>query len=318
MIIIKKLISLLLILLFLSIPTYLKAIEKIRIIKKVNNEIITNIDIKNEYNYLIALNNNLKNLSLEDGYKISEDSLIREKIKLSEIIKFISLDEFIEESTNEKIINNIIKNILINLNLSNSNEFENYLSNFDLKIDDVRKKITIEVIWNQIIGNKFKDQVNINEVELKKKIKDDNLDSQNIIEYDLSEIVFQANNQEDLNKKITEIEDSIKNLGFKTAANIFSISDTSKIGGSIGKIKENQLSDNIRNELTKIDNGEFTKPINVGSRFLIIFINEKNTISQKLDENQLLKNMIEYEKKNQFENFSQIYFDKIKLNSQIQ
>ena len=139
-----------------------------------------------------------------------------------------------------------------------------------------------------------------------------------LIEYDLSEIVFQAKNQNELNYKINEIEKSINDVGFKVTANKFSISNTSNIGGQIGKVKENQLSDKISKELNKIKIGNFTKPINMGNRFLILFVNNKNTINQKLDENEILKTMVEYEKKSQFENYSQIYFDKIKLNTHIQ
>ena len=145
-----------------------------------------------------------------------------------------------------------------------------------------------------------------------------NLDSQNIVEYDLSEIIFQAKNQNELEIKINEIEKSIAEIGFNVTANKFSISNTSSVGGKIGKIKENQLSEKIFRELSKTETGNYTNAINMGNRFLILFINERNMISQKLDEEQILRNMIEYEKKSQFENYSQIYFDKIKLNTHIQ
>ena len=287
--------------------------EEIKIIKKINNQIITNIDIKNEYNYLVALNNNLKNLNTEDANKISEDSLIRELIKHSEIIKFIS----IEDLQNDKLINDIIVNIYKNLNLVDLNDFENYLNEFGISINDVKRKISIEVAWNQLIAGKFNNQININENELKKRIKKDNLDSQEVLEYNLSEIVFQANNQIELDKKINQINTSIKNEGFNTAANKFSISDTSKLGGLIGKIKENQLSKKFQEELKKVDIGNFSKPINMGNRFIILFVNEKNKINQKLNEKQILQSMIDYERKSQFESYSQIYFDKVKLNTEI-
>lgn len=287
--------------------------EEIKIIKKINNQIITNIDIKNEYNYLVALNNNLKNLNTEDANKISEDSLIRELIKHSEIIKFIS----IEDLQNDKLINDIIVNIYKNLNLVDLNDFENYLNEFGISINDVKRKISIEVAWNQLIAGKFNNQININENELKKRIKKDNLDSQEVLEYNLSEIVFQANNQIELDKKINQINTSIKNEGFNTAANKFSISDTSKLGGLIGKIKENQLSKKFQEELKKVDIGNFSKPINMGNRFIILFVNEKNKINQKLNEKQILQSMIDFERKSQFESYSQIYFDKVKLNTEI-
>ena len=290
------------------------AIENVVIIKKINNKIITNVDLNNEYNYLIALNENLKNLNDKEARKISEQSLIREIIKHDEIVKYLSLEDF----QNEELVNNVIKNIYLNLNLVSIEDFESYLKKFGVSINDVIRKISIEIAWNQLIVSKFNNQININEDKILEKIKNDKLNSKEIIEYNLSEIVFQANNQSELENKTSEIEEFIKESGFSTAANKFSISDTAKLGGLIGKINDNQLSLKFQNELKKLNTGKFSKPINVGNRFIILFINEKKIINEKLDEKEILKSMIDFERKSQFENFSQIYFEKIKLNMQIQ
>ncbi len=309
----KVFLRLVFILFFLIIFDHAYTSEKIRIIKKVNDKIITNIDIENEYNYLIALNNNLKNLDKNEINKIAEESLIREKIKNDEIKKFISLEKFKETD----LISNIIKNIFTSLNIENISAFENYLKQYDINIQEVKRKISIEVAWNQMIANKYKNQVNINEDKLKERISRDKKNFDQVIEYNLSEIVFQAKNEKELLLKSNQIEELIEKSNFKTAANKFSISDTSKLGGLVGNIKETQLSDLIRNELKKIEENEFTKPINVGGSFMILFINKKKLIDEKLDEEQILSSLIEFERKKQFENFSQIYFNKIKLNTQI-
>ncbi len=307
--------NLILIFFFSIIPfNFSNAIENIKIIKKINNEIITNIDLKNEYNYLVALNDNLKNLKEDEANRISEQSLVREIIKHNEIIKYISLENF----QNDKLIDDVLENIYKNLNLINITDFENYLKKFGVSVKDVRKKISIEVAWNQIIISKFNNQININEEKLLEKIRKNNLNSKEVIEYNLSEIVFQAKNQSELENKTDKIKVSIQSSGFKTTANKFSISDTAKFGGQIGKIKNNQLSSIFQNELKRLNIGEYSKPINVGNRFIILFINEKNIINQQLDEKQILKSMVDFERKSQLENYSQIYYDKIKLNVQIQ
>ena len=173
------------------------------------------------------------------------------------------------------------------------------------------------MVWNQLISAKFKDKINIDENKIRKKIQEEKINYQNLIEYDLSEIIFSAKNIKDLNTKTKEIKEAISNTGFETAANKFSISDTANFGGNIGKVNENQLSKTIRNELQKININDYTNPINVGNNFLIIKINEKNFIDLKLDEKEILNRMINIEKKRQYENFSLIYYNKIKLNSQI-
>ena len=312
--ILKKKKFILVIFLLILLINFSNAIENVVIIKKINNKIITNVDLNNEYNYLIALNENLKNLNDKEARKISEQSLIREIIKHDEIVKYLSLEDF----QNEELVNNVIKNIYLNLNLVSIEDFESYLKKFGVSINDVIRKISIEIAWNQLIVSKFNNQININEDKILEKIKNDKLNSKEIIEYNLSEIVFQANNQSELENKTSEIEEFIKESGFSTAANKFSISDTAKLGGLIGKINDNQLSLKFQNELKKLNTGKFSKPINVGNRFIILFINEKKIINEKLDEKEILKSMIDFERKSQFENFSQIYFEKIKLNMQIQ
>ena len=291
----------------------LSASNKIKIIKKVNNEIITNFDVLKEINYLTALNNSLENLSLEDQFKIAEESLIREKIKYSEITKFIDVENF----NNIKLIEKVMSNLINDLGLNNKSEFENYLLNFQIKSLDVKKKITIEVLWNQLISSKYRDKINVDENELLNKIKKQNLDNNNILEYDLSEIIFQAKNRDELESKIKLINQNILEIGFRNTANKFSISNTSKLGGKVGKVKENQLSKKILNELNNINIGEYTKPIKIVNGFMVLLINDKKIINQKIDEKILLDNMIEFEKQKQFDSFSQIYFNKIKINSRI-
>ena len=307
----KKKFSIILILalifLFKSINLYA---DNIFIVKKINNEIITNIDLKKEFNYLIALNPKLKNLKENELLKIAEDSLIREKIKLIEINKF----EFLKELESEIIVENNIDRIIANIGLADQEEFAIYLNDFGTSVSEVKEKITIEVMWNQLIGSKFNNKININKQKLLTQIKEDNLDKSKINEYELSEITFNADNQNDYTKKVSQIYSSIKNEGFANTASKFSVSETSKIGGYIGKIKENQLSEIIRNELSLISVNEQTKPIKIGTNFIILHVESKSVIEQEINIDDILENLIVYETNKQYENFSQIYFNKVKMN----
>ena len=290
-----------------------KASNEIKILFKIENQIITNQDIIEESNYLISLNSQLNNLEEKELLKIAEESLIREKIKLIEISKNFKIENF----ENNNLIEKIIMDFYTKLGLKDEKEFEEYLLQFNISISTIIEKIKIEVIWNQLIAEKFNNQINVDEDELKKKILDENLNLKNTVEYDLSEIVFQVNNQNELNSILKEIEISIKTIGFNSTANKFSISSSSKFGGKIGKINENQLSQIIRDELKNLTTGQITKPIKVSNGFLILSINEKKIIESKINETELLKEMINFERNNQFERFSQIYYNKIKINTQI-
>ena len=289
------------------------ASNEIKILLKIENQIITNQDLIEESNYLISLNTQLNNVKEKELLKIAEESLIREKIKLIEIKKNFKIENF----ENFNLIEKIIEDFYTKLGLKDKKEFEEYLLQSNISISSVIEKIKIEVIWNQLIGEKFGNQININEDELKKKITDQKLNIKNIVEYDLSEIVFQANNQNELNSILKEIDVSIKTIGFSSTANKFSISSSSKFGGKIGKIKDNQLSQIIGDELKDLTVGQITKPIKVSNGFLILSINQKKLIESEINEKELLKEMINFERNNQFERFSQIYYNKIKINTQI-
>ncbi len=310
----NKLISFLII--FLSIffiSSNIIAAQKIQILYKINNSLITNIDINNESNYLISLNTKLKDLDKSEIFEIAKESLIREKIKLNEIKKFFILEKY----ENNQLIQNIIKNLYTNLNLNNLIEFENYLGTFDISINEVKEKLKIEILWNQLISRKFQNQINIDEKKIRQNVKNEKMNYKEIIEYDLSEIVLAPQNEKEFGEEIKKIIETIDMYGFETAATKFSISDTSKLGGNIGKIKENQLSKDLKKEIQKLKVNEFSKPININNKYLIIKVNQKRIINEEFDENQIVKEIIEIEKNKQYQNFSQIYFNKIKLNTQI-
>ena len=310
----KKLAFYLIISIILLIQNISYASTKIKIVNKINNEIITNFDIQKEYNYLIALNNELQKIPLSEGLNIAKDSLIREKIKTSELKKIYELENF----NRYDYLNNIFQNFYKKLNISSEKEFENYLKSFDLSVEEVKEKIKLEILWNQLIGLKYKDQINIDEENLKKKISQNNLNFKKSIEYDLSEIVFQAKTQEELTAKINEIKSNIELIGFSSAANKYSISESAKFGGKIGKLLESQLSTKIRDELKKVEINQVSKPLNIGGSFLLLFVNDKKEIKLEQDKDKVLKNMIESERTRQFDQFSQVYFNKIKLNVQIE
>ena len=287
--------------------------SEVKIIKRINNEIITNIDIEIEYNYLIALNNDLKKISKNEGLEIAEESLIREKIKLIELKKNFSIENFKENDLSNKILESFYQK----LGLNNEKSFEVYLQTFNLTLGQVKKKIKYEILWNQLIGAKFINQIDIDKEMLKERIRQDKLNFIDITEYDLSEIVFQAKNQNDLRSKLNKIKLDIDMNGFSAAANRFSTSNSSKFGGKIGKVKENQLSKKIQQELNKINTGQITNPINIGNGFIILYLHDKKINKFEEDEEMILKKMIEFERTKQFGQFSRVYFNKIKINTEI-
>ena len=283
-----------------------KAIES-KIIHNIGNEIITNIDIKREFKYLVALNNSLKELSKEKILNISNESIIREKIKKIEILK-----NFKEIKLDEDYYEILLKNIYLRLNIKSMNEFEIYLKDYDLTINDIKIKITIDALWNELIIQKYKDQISINENEIKKEIiKNSKVQSK---EYQLSEIIFEVTNKEEIEKKYDEVIKSINEIGFENSAATYSFSESAKIGGDIGWINENSLNDNIKENINNLQIGEITKPIILSNGILVLkLINTKNLETAIDIENEFNK-AINYERNRQLNQYSKIYYNKIKKN----
>jgi len=302
------------IILFISSNSLSENKNEVRIIMKINEQIITNVDIKNEYNYLLALNNNLASLTKSEGYKIAKDSLVREIIKSDEIVKYVDLKNF----NDENLMKNVLNNLTFALKLNSILELENYLNTYNISIENVKNKMATEVLWNQLIFSKYKNKLNIDEKKLNNQIENSGfLEQNNEIQYELSEILYEVKNKDEFNDLTNLIINDIQTIGFKNTANKFSISETSKLGGYLGTLNETQLSKEIRQLLSTINIGDFTKPIKVGTNFLILYINDKKLIKRNIDKEVLLNNLIEAERQKQLNNFSQIYYNKIKINNLI-
>ena len=296
----------LLILFLCCIFSVVKAIES-KIIHSIGNEIITNIDIKREFKYLIALNNSLKELSKEKILNISNESIIREKIKKIEILK-----NFKEIKLDDDYYDVLLKNIYSRLNIRSINEFELYLKDYDLTINDIKTKITIDALWNELIIQKYKAQISINENEIRKDIlMNSKVQSK---EYQLSEIIFEVQNKEEIEKKYKEVVKSINEIGFENTAATYSFSESAKIGGDIGWINENSLNDNIKTNINSLEVGDITKPIVLSNGILILkLVNTKN-LDTTIDIENELKKAINYERNRQLNQYSKIYYNKIKKN----
>ena len=277
-----------------------------KIIYKIQNEIITNIDLKNEFKYLLVLNNRLKDIDKDTAFLISKESLIRDKIKKIEIMK-----NFKNLKIDQKYEDILIKDIYLKLGLDNKDQFIEYLKEYDLKLKNIIEKITISALWNDLIIRKYSAKIEINEKKIKNKI--DLINQQTTRDFLLSEIVYEVKNKEEINKKFIEIKKSIKDIGFENTVSLFSISDSAKTGGNIGWVNEKSLSQDILKNIEKIE-GNLTQPIILPNSILMLKINEIKKSTLKIDYDIELKKAIDYERNKQLNQYSIIYFNKIKKN----
>ena len=303
-----KLIFLISIIFFLSFS--IKAKSDIKILYKINNEIITNIDIKNEIKYLIAFNNQLEKLEKRKIVAIAKDSIIKEKIKEIELLKYFVLNQ------KNPYLDILVKDFYIKLGLENEEQFEKYLNNYNLTIKKVKKKIEIETTWNQLIFDKYRDQINIDKKNLK-MIIDKQSKSKKNKSYLLSEIIFEKNNNESLDEKMLIIKKNINEIGFQNTANTFSLSDSAKFGGDIGWVEELNLAKKISKPVKSLKIGEITLPIQIGKNFLILKLENIKEEKIAINKDEMLKNLIQSEQNRQLNQFSRIHFSKVKINTYI-
>ena len=282
----------------------LKANE-VKIISKIGNEIITNVDVKNEYNYLVTLNKSLKEIDKNEVISFAQNSLLKEKIKKNEIVKFYELNQ------KNETVDLMIEGIYKNLGLESKNGFKKYLENNNLKFDDVYKKIEIEAVWNQMIYQKFKDKIFIDEKKLKKKILDNENEIESLL---LAEIVLNLENKKEIDKKYNELIKNINTFGFKESVLKFSISNSKSNSGKIGWVNKNNLSKRIQLALNEIKIGEITKPILISSGLLVLKLEDKKFEKKNNNLNKELQKLIDFEMNRQLNSFSTIYFNKIKKN----
>ncbi len=271
---------------------------------KINNQILTNFDVKNEKNYLLALNPSLRNLSTEEINQFATDSLINENVKRIEIEKRYEILQ------NKKMINKVIKDIYTGLGISNINEFEQYLDKYSIGLELVKKKISIEIAWNDYIFNKFNRSILIDEDKIKDKIS--KLSKQNKTENILlSEIIFTIKDSESLESKFNNIKNSIDKIGFEETAKIYSVSDSRKNGGKIGWVYKTQLSKKILNEIDKIDVGQLTKPITTPGGFILLKLNDKKDEILNIDKEEQFKKAINFEKNRQLTIYSTLQYKRV-------
>ena len=290
-----------LIVLFLIIPLNVLAIE-VKILVKIDNDIITNIDVQNEYNYLIALNKNLQKFEMMKVMDFAKESLIKEKVKEKEIIKYYDF-----EKKNKDVVN-MIKNIYLNLGLNSQNEFEEYLKQFNLEFNDVYRKIKIETIWNQFIYNKFREKLIINENEIKNRILQNQEDIESLLLY---ELVFDFNNKNEIKTKYDQILTTINEKSFEEAIIEYSIAPSKRNSGSLGWVNKNSLSEMVKKEIENLDIGQISPPITIPSGILLIKLVDKKIVNQNINIENEVEKMKIVEINQQLNNLSTMYFKQI-------
>ena len=281
-----------------------------KIILKVDNKIITTLDIFNEIKNLKFFNKSVNQLDDEEIYNLAIQSITKHEIKKNEIFKIFKNFEI----QNKDYFNKLVENKYKSLGFQNIEKFKNELINKKISFENFQEKLKVEILWGQLIYSKYYNNLIIDEEKLKQQIFVLNKKKNSL---NLREIVFEVSDINEIETKYNLIKDDIQNLGFESAALKHSISNTSTNGGNLGWIDENSINNEILNELKKISVKSITQPIRIQSGFLILQKLDEKEIQKKFNEEEELKKLIDYEKNQQLNNYSNLYYNKIKKNIKI-
>ena len=156
-----------------------------------------------------SINKSLDGLDKNKIYQIARNSLIKEKIKE------IALGNiFIKIELNDDDYKRLVLNNYSSTGIKSLNELDTYLQKFDINKKFLKNKITVNAYWNKLIYDKFSNNIKIDIDQIKKNLK--TKDTQK--EYNISEIVFNLNENENLEKKIKLINKTIEEKGFENAS----------------------------------------------------------------------------------------------------
>ena len=277
-------------------------ISEIKIVLRIDNNIITTIDVENEINFLKIQNPKIKKLNKNDLEELSKNSLIRQIIKKSETDKYFKIENNL--SLGEKLI----EQNYLNKGFLNESEFKIFLKNQNLQYEIYKEKLIIEKLWNTLIYEKFKNKVKVDEKKIRKRIEEYRSKENITYEYNLSEILYDS----DTDYKI--LQNFIAEYGFETAASKYSISETSLNSGKIGWVKINNLTNEIKNIINNLNKGEISKPFKISNGNLIIKVNDIKKSKNKFNLNQEVKKQINFEQNRQLNNLSLNFYKKLKQN----
>jgi len=277
-----------------------------KIVVKVNNEIISNYDIEKEIRYLSALNPKILEITEDEIKKIAKQSLIREIIKENEISKFYDVNY------ESPALIELAESLYSRMNVSSEEEFKIYLAKYDLNLNDVLKKLAIENNWNSLIYERYKNQINIDEDKIKENLEVEFTNNKTEKLFLLSEILFTAKNKEDFDINYKKILNTIQKKDFSSAASIYSLSDTAKFGGKIGWVGKNDVSKKIYKQISILEINQFTQPFKVATGFLLINLDDIKTREREINSKEVFNNIVIQETNRQLNQFSTIYFKKVK------
>tara|TARA_B100000963_G_scaffold334785_1_gene328292 strand:+ start:300 stop:1232 length:933 start_codon:yes stop_codon:yes gene_type:complete len=272
-----------------------------KIVAKIGNEIVTNYDIVNEINTILALTN--KPADKKEFAKLQNIAFLSIKKRL---VKENEIKRYKIKKYNKIDVNNYILGLennlgLIQQNISLKDHFKRYGANYDIYFEGV----VINFKWNSLIYSLYRKQLDVDEELIKSELKKQIQEERTIEEYNLSEIVLENWDQ----TKLSLVKQSIEENGFIKTANLYSDSVSSVKGGSIGWVVSKSISNAYLKEILKLNKTQISEPIKVNNNIVFIRLNDKRILNQNnLDLVKIERKIINQKKEEKLNIFSNSHY----------
>ena len=270
----------------------------------IGDKAIAQSDIVNEIKILLILNNeSYSDEKREDLHRISIESIIKRKIKEIEIER-TDFFEFNQQDVNyelTRLANNINADLETLKNICESNEL-------DFAI--IEKNIQINLAWNSLIFELYKNQISIDSDEINEQLRISQ--GEKTEEYLISEIMIKPVEKNMVESEIKKLKDKIKIEGFESVAKRLSISESALNGGNLGWLNENSISDKIKPEIVNTPVGGLSKAILLPDGIFLFQIRNKRKIDHNLSLEEKKDKLVKFKKIKILKMHSLAHYDKVR------
>ena len=272
----------------------------------VGDRAVTQSDVVNEIKILLILNNESYTDEIRDKLQqIAVNSIIKRTIKEIEVKK----NNYF--AYNEKDLNNELLRLANNINVD-IDTLKNICASNELDFALIVNNIKVDLMWNSIIFQLYKDKLTINKDEIDESLKLKQ-NKKEVFEYLISEILI-ANPVGDINaetKKI-ELKEKIENEGFETVARNLSISESALKGGDLGWVNENSIAKKVKPSIINTSLGGLSEPVVLTDGILFFKVRDKRKVEKKLTLEEEKNELVNLEKVKILKMHSLTHYDKLK------
>ncbi len=303
----KKISFLFITLIFFSVS--LNAQVNNKIIIKVENEIITNYDLKNKILSFLILR----------GEPINQDNINKFKPQALEVLIQQKLKKIELANYNMKRDEKKINQYLLNISSNNIERFKEIFLQNNLDYDLFLEEIEVQIMWQELIYKIYSNKIKIDENVIEQELKDYLKKSKEIVEFKISEIEIFNENKNLEQDNIVLIQNKIQEIGFENTALNYSTSSSARNKGDLGWLEAKSLSKSINDILTKMSIGEISKPIKRQDSIIFLKLVDKRKIqSEKIDLDKYKLRVIAQKRNEMFDLYSKSHLSKLKNNNLVE